>query len=223
MREIPRKVSGLYTRSLHRDHEGEWDFDLAWKPVESWPVYAGWLRAIRRGHAQLHRGLDVPCPVLVLSSGGSAAPAEMGDDVHRHDIVLDVAQIRRWAPAIGRHVTIVAVAGRPARRGAVAPGGPEGRLRRDGPLGVGVRGLTAHLQHVLARVAAMNSALGLAAARVADRRASPSPRPSSAPSCSASTRPANPQLPYMARLFGSREIVARRRDPAGARARPGAT
>ena len=26
LREIPRKVSGLYGRSLHRDHEGEWDF-----------------------------------------------------------------------------------------------------------------------------------------------------------------------------------------------------
>jgi alpha-beta hydrolase superfamily lysophospholipase len=109
MRAIPHKVSGLYGRSLHRDHEGEWDFDLTWKPVTSWPVYAGWLRAIRRGHARLHRGLDVPCPVLVLSSGGSAQPTEMGDDVHRNDIVLDVAQIRRWSTALGRHVTMVAV------------------------------------------------------------------------------------------------------------------
>jgi len=43
---IPRDVSGFYARSLHRDHDGEWDFDLAWKPLESWPVYAGWLRAV---------------------------------------------------------------------------------------------------------------------------------------------------------------------------------
>ena len=35
----------------------------------------------------------------------------MGEDVHSHDIVLDVAQIRRWATASGRHVTYVAVAG----------------------------------------------------------------------------------------------------------------
>ena len=109
MREIPRKVTGFYTRSLHRDHEGEWEFDLQWKPVQSWPVYAGWLRAIRLGHAELHAGLDVPCPALVLSSGASARPPEMGDEVHRHDIVLDVRQIRRWAAAVGRHVTVVAV------------------------------------------------------------------------------------------------------------------
>ena len=58
MREIKRHVTGLYTRSLHRDHDGEWDFDLLWKPIESFTVYAGWLRAIREGHARLHRGLD---------------------------------------------------------------------------------------------------------------------------------------------------------------------
>ena len=108
-REIRRSVPGFYTRSLHRDHEGEWEFDLAWKPVASWPVYAGWLRAIRNGHARLQAGLDVGCPALVLSSGASAQPPEMGDDVHRHDVVLDVRQIRRWAPALGRHVTAVAV------------------------------------------------------------------------------------------------------------------
>ncbi len=109
-RVIPRTVSGLYTRSLHVAHEGEFDFNLDWKPVASWPVYAGWLRAIRQGHAELHRGLEVGCPALVLSSARSTSPADMGDDVHRHDIVLDVEQIRRWAPALGRHVTSIGVA-----------------------------------------------------------------------------------------------------------------
>ena len=35
MREMPREVSGVYARSLHRDHLGEWDFDLGWKPLAS--------------------------------------------------------------------------------------------------------------------------------------------------------------------------------------------
>jgi alpha-beta hydrolase superfamily lysophospholipase len=110
-REIKRHVSGLYTRSLHRDHEGEWDFDLLWKPVESFTVYAGWLRAVREGHARQHRGLGLPCPVLVLSSGRSALPEEMGEEVHGTDIVLDVNQIRRWATAYGPHVTYIAIDG----------------------------------------------------------------------------------------------------------------
>ena len=49
MREIPRKVSGLYTRSLHRDHEGEWDFDLA---LEAGRVVAGVRRMAARDPAR---------------------------------------------------------------------------------------------------------------------------------------------------------------------------
>jgi alpha-beta hydrolase superfamily lysophospholipase len=111
MRVIPRTVTGFYARSIHHEHEGEWEFDLAWKPIESWPAYAGWLAAIRRGHAELHQGLDLEFPALVLASAASANPTEMGEHVHTHDIVLDVDQIRRWAPALGHHVTYVGIEG----------------------------------------------------------------------------------------------------------------
>jgi alpha-beta hydrolase superfamily lysophospholipase len=108
---IPRNVSGLYVRSLHLDHEGEWEFNLDWKPVQSWPVYAGWLAAIRNAHDELHRGLDVRCPVLVLTSGATVYPREMSEEVHGHDIVLEVQQIRRWSSAVGKHVTLVSIDG----------------------------------------------------------------------------------------------------------------
>ncbi|HWI44160.1 MAG TPA: alpha/beta hydrolase [Nocardioides sp.] len=111
MRELTREVAGFYGRSLHHEHEGEWVFDLAWKPLGSFPVRLGWLRAIRQGHAQVQRGLAVPAPVLVLSSDRSSAPREMCDDVFSTDIVLDVRQIRRWSTAIGPHVTNVMVPG----------------------------------------------------------------------------------------------------------------
>ncbi len=110
-RLIPRSVSGTYSRSLHVDHDGEWEFNLEWKPLESFPVTFGWLRAIRLGHDELHSGLDVGCPVLVLSSAGTRWPKEMGPDAHGYDIVLEVPQIRQWATAIGSHVTYVAVEG----------------------------------------------------------------------------------------------------------------
>jgi len=110
-RLIPRTVGGFYGRSLHADHAGEWTFDTDWKPLDSFPVSFGWLSAIRRGHAELQAGLEVGCPVLVLSSAGSRWPKEMGDDVHGFDIVLEVPQIRRWATAIGHHVTYVAIEG----------------------------------------------------------------------------------------------------------------
>ena len=110
--EIPRKVSGFYARSLHRDHDGEWDFNLEWKPIASWPVYAGWIRAIRAGQIRVSRGLEVPAPVLVLSSARSGHPPTFDHpDTTSTDIVLDVEQIRRRAPLLGRHVTLVQVDG----------------------------------------------------------------------------------------------------------------
>lgn len=109
---IPRNVSGHYGRSIHADHNGEWDFNLAWKPLESWPVYTGWISAIRTGHAQIAAGIDVRAPVLVLSSTRSGNPTSALDPVvHSTDIVLDVEQIRRRAPLLGRHVTVVQVEG----------------------------------------------------------------------------------------------------------------
>lgn len=111
MSELRREVSGYYARSLHADHDGEWTFDLTWKPLTSFPVRFGWLRAIRAGHARLQAGLTVPCPVLVLFSDRSTRPRTMNEDVFRSDIVLDVDQIRRWSPSVGRHVTAIAVPG----------------------------------------------------------------------------------------------------------------
>ncbi len=111
MREIPRKISDVYGRSLHVEHGGEWDYDLALKPLESRPVYVGWLRAVRRGHTQLHAGLDVPGPILVLSSARSYFGEQTDETATTHDIVLDVEQIRRWASSVGRHVTSVAIDG----------------------------------------------------------------------------------------------------------------
>ena len=108
---IPRDVSGFYAMSLHQDHHGEWPFDLAWKPLESWPVYAGWLRAVRRGHARVHRGLDLTVPVLVLTSGATGHPRAYDETCSSTDIVLDVLQIRKWAPKLSGHVTLVKIPG----------------------------------------------------------------------------------------------------------------
>ncbi|MGO4257095.1 alpha/beta hydrolase [Marmoricola sp. RAF53] len=112
MLEIPRTVDGIYGRSLHRDHHGEWDFELAWKPLDSWPIYAGWIAAVRSGQLRVARGLDVRAPVLVLSSARSTKPKVQSDPaVTTTDIVLDVEQIRRRAPLLGRHVTVAQVEG----------------------------------------------------------------------------------------------------------------
>ena len=70
----------------------------------------GWLNAVRRGHARLHRGLDVGVPSLVLRSDKTHYSTTARDATHRADTVLDVRQIARWAGCLGGEVTSVPVA-----------------------------------------------------------------------------------------------------------------
>jgi alpha-beta hydrolase superfamily lysophospholipase len=108
---LPRTVNGAYVESIHRDHHGEWDFDLAWKPLLSFPVKAGWLRAIRAGHRLVHKGISLPAPVLVLCSQRSLVPQAYTEETQSVDTVLDVTQIAKWSHRLGDDVTIVRVPG----------------------------------------------------------------------------------------------------------------
>lgn len=103
---VIRKPSlGGYGTSLHRDYGGEFDYDLDLKPLGGFPITFGWINAIRRGQARLHRGLDVGVPNLVLRSGHSVAEVPDPESIQRGDAVLDVHQIARWAGCVGNHTT----------------------------------------------------------------------------------------------------------------------
>ncbi|GAA1308692.1 alpha/beta hydrolase [Planotetraspora silvatica] len=108
---LPLGVATAYGTSLHRDHQGEWDYDLAWKPLEGFSVHAVWLAAIRRAHRRLHAGLRVDVPVLVLAAEQSLKARDFVPGAHGADIVLDTEQIARWSTRIGPHVTCVRVPG----------------------------------------------------------------------------------------------------------------
>ena len=101
--------SGGYGQTLHRQYHGEFDYNLQWKPVGGFPVTVGWIHAIRRGQATLHRGLDVGVPNLVLRSDHSVAETAETDALQRGDAVLDVAHIARWAGCLGNRTTSVPV------------------------------------------------------------------------------------------------------------------
>jgi len=106
---FPTALSESYVRSIHRDHDGEWDFDLAWKPARGFPVRFGWLSAVMRGHRQAHTGLAVDVPVLVMASARSTRGKN--GDATGSDVVLNTDDIARWSTRIGPHVTCVRIDG----------------------------------------------------------------------------------------------------------------
>ncbi|CAN3128382.1 Serine aminopeptidase S33 domain-containing protein [Mycobacterium sp. smrl_JER01] len=106
---VRRPAQGGYGATLHRDYFGEFDYNLQWKPVGGFPVTVGWIHAIRRAQARLHRGLDVGVPNLILRSDRSVREVADPALIQRGDAVLDVAQIARWAGCIGNQTTIVPI------------------------------------------------------------------------------------------------------------------
>ena len=89
----PKGLRREYPISLHKDYEGEWDFDLKLKPIEGFPIYFGWVGAVLAAHSKAHAGLTIACPALVMHSD-------------KADIVLGWRDIAKWAPGIGKDVTV---------------------------------------------------------------------------------------------------------------------
>ena len=78
----------------------------AWKPLGGFPVRTGWLEAIRRGQRRLRAGLAIDVPVLLACSTRTFRGTRWHEGVRLADAVLDVEHMVRWAPRLGRHVTI---------------------------------------------------------------------------------------------------------------------
>jgi len=94
----PKALSPKYVRSIHRDFDGEWDFDLRLKPLNGFPAYFGWVGAVLAAQHRLHAGLDIACPVLTMHSDEA-------------DIVLDWRHIARWGRTLGPRASVLAFPG----------------------------------------------------------------------------------------------------------------
>jgi alpha-beta hydrolase superfamily lysophospholipase len=108
---LPNVDPGYYARTLRDRDDGDWVIDDAWRPVPSFPVRAGWLRAIISGHARVAAGLTIDCPVLVLLAERSLFSTRWSEDMRSADIVLDVEPLARRAAHLGQVVTIVRIPG----------------------------------------------------------------------------------------------------------------
>lgn len=109
-REVPRSGVRLYGPSLHRGSYGEWDYDLTWKPHDSFPVRSAWLAAVVRAQEKVARQ-PVQAPTLVLTAERSLRLSGWVDQAMEADVVLDVDKIRAAADRLGPLVTQVPVAG----------------------------------------------------------------------------------------------------------------
>jgi len=95
-----------YWQSVSNEAHGEWHLDPAWRPVSSFPVRAGWARAVLAGHAAVERRLHIGAPVLVMLSDRTRIQAEWSPELMHADAVIDVEETARRALRLGRRVAV---------------------------------------------------------------------------------------------------------------------
>jgi alpha-beta hydrolase superfamily lysophospholipase len=114
----PSPVPRWYARSLLRpsdrcmDCHGRWVFDTELKPLDGFPTFLGWVRAIAIAQKQVRKG-GIGQPILILHSARSNDGADTiwHEEYRRSDLVLDVEDMKREGKTLGQEVTIRAIEG----------------------------------------------------------------------------------------------------------------
>ncbi|HEY2557025.1 MAG TPA: alpha/beta hydrolase [Diaminobutyricibacter sp.] len=108
---LPNVDFGFYTRSVSSTMDGEWTYNMDWRPLRGFAVHPRWLNAVLAGHARVAAGLSIDAPVLTLLSARSAILPRWTPDMMRSDIVLVVEDIAQRAVRLGRTVTVARIDG----------------------------------------------------------------------------------------------------------------
>ncbi|MFF1877057.1 alpha/beta hydrolase [Leifsonia sp. NPDC058230] len=108
---LPNVDLGFYTRSVSATMDGEWDYDLAWRPARGFAVHPAWLNAVLAGHAQVATGLSIDAPVLTMLSARSTILPRWTPEMMSSDIVLVVEDIAQRTLKLAPTVTVTRLDG----------------------------------------------------------------------------------------------------------------
>ena len=107
--KFPSGLNQWYTPSLHKDFYGEWDFNLNWKPKSLPFVHLCFVNAIHKAQKEIHRGISLNIPTLIMHSHQSKYPKKWGIDAQQRDVILDVKDMTHNAKKMKGDVQTLAV------------------------------------------------------------------------------------------------------------------
>ncbi|MGP9616776.1 alpha/beta hydrolase [Arthrobacter sp. AOP36-A1-22] len=103
---LPTIDPGIYTRAVSSQFDGEWDYNLQWRPERGFPLTWAFLNAVFEGQATVADGLDLEIPVLVLLSSRSYLQPRWSVEATTADVALNVDVVAERASSLGSDVTI---------------------------------------------------------------------------------------------------------------------
>ncbi len=96
--KIDSDEPNIFAQTLHKNYEGEWEFDLTLKStITNAPVYLGWIHAIYEAQKIIHQKINLDIPVLSLYSNASYHENSPKELLFKGDIVLDVEDIQKFS------------------------------------------------------------------------------------------------------------------------------
>ncbi|MCL5766930.1 alpha/beta hydrolase [Acinetobacter sp. ANC5681] len=107
--KFPSGLNQWYTPSLHKDFYGEWDFNLNWKPKSLPYVHLCFVNAIHKAQKEIHRGISLNIPTLIMHSHQSKYPKKWGVDAQQSDVILDVKDMTHNAKKMKGDVQTLAI------------------------------------------------------------------------------------------------------------------
>ena len=109
--EFPSELNKWYVTSLHKSLKGEWDFNLEWKKTTYPLVRLSFIRAIFEAQKEIHQGVTLTVPALVMHSDQTKNPKKWHKHAQSSDVILDVKHIDKYARKMKGDVTISEIKG----------------------------------------------------------------------------------------------------------------
>jgi len=107
--KFPSGLNQWYTPSLHQDFYGEWDFNLNWKPKSVPFVRLCFVHAIHEAQKEVHQGIRLNIPTLIMHSHQSKYPRKWGLDAQQSDVILDVKDMTNNAKKMKGDIQTLAI------------------------------------------------------------------------------------------------------------------
>ena len=107
--KFPSELNKWYVTSLHKDLQGEWDFSLEWKKPTYPKVYLSFVHAIFEAQKEIHAGVQINVPTLVMHSHKTTYPKKFNRDAQSTDVILEVKDIIRDAGKIQGDVNVMTI------------------------------------------------------------------------------------------------------------------
>lgn len=107
--QFPSELNKWYVTSLHKDLKGEWDFDLEWKKKTYPKVYLSFIRSIHEAQKEIHTGVQVNVPTLIMHSHKTTYPKKFNQDAQTSDVILEVKDMIKYGNKIQGDVAVIPI------------------------------------------------------------------------------------------------------------------